>query len=99
MITQLIIIFLGIFAVVSGFIFFWRSTSPYRWYVLCKTIGVFYLTVVYTVFIYDRWFNSDFLHNFMDMPNFINLYVRPAAILFLGWFSLDIYIRKWGKKW
>ena len=98
MIIQAVIILLGIFAVVSGFIFFWRSKSPYRWYALCKVAGATYLTIIYAGFIFHEWNDIKKLHQYGNVLDFISLYVRPGAIMFFGWLILDAYLRDWGKK-
>jgi len=97
MITPLFIIFLGIFSVVSGFIFFLRSKSPYRWYALCKVIGVFYLTGIYTYFIIHRWLDFPASYIPIHASDFIFYFIRPGAIMFFSWLILDVYLRSWGK--
>jgi hypothetical protein len=97
MITQLFIIILGVFSVISGAVFFWRSISPYRWYVLCKVIGTTYLTVVYSYFVIQGWIGIPEFHYIAHEIEFIYLFIRPGAIMLFSWLILDAYLRRWGK--
>jgi hypothetical protein len=102
MITQIFIILLGVFSVLSGFVFFWRSVSPYRWYVLCKVIGTAYLTAVYIYFIIHGWIGFPASRHPDHDITFVFLFIRPGAIMLFSWLILDAYLRSWGRdswKW
>ena len=95
---QLFIILLGVFSVLSGAVFFLRSVSPYRWYVLCKVLGTTYLTAVYSYFVIHGWPGPPASRLLTHTDDFICLFIRPGAIMLFSWLILDAYLRNWGKK-